>query len=254
MMMMMMMMTIIRSLSSNRPLNPLNLCPMRKRVCFLRDEEPGRNFDHIPSSSREVTNAWSYTSTLRYAIMAWCLNKRTFLSPKQIKVNASFWLPLNPIYCISGQLFPFTTLYARRLQWPRGLGHGMSSPARTLGSWVRIPHKSWLSVFILCFCCTMLQARRSWDRVPKRWIFFNWPNPSSRTMALESTQPLTEMSTRNLPGGKGRPARRADKFTTICEPIVYTKCGSIDVSQPYGPSQPVTRIPFPFFFTHVCVK
>jgi hypothetical protein len=39
--------------------------------------------------------------------------------------------------------------------------------------------------------------------------FFNWPNPSSRTMAPGSTQPLTEMSTRNLPGGKGRPARKA---------------------------------------------
>jgi hypothetical protein len=33
--------------------------------------------------------------------------------------------------------------------------------------------------------------------------FVNWPNPSRRTMALGSTQPLTEMSTRNLPGGKG---------------------------------------------------
>jgi hypothetical protein len=30
----------------------------------------------------------------------------------------------------------------------------------------------------------------------------NLPNPSSRTVALGSTQPLTEMSTRNLPGGK----------------------------------------------------
>jgi hypothetical protein len=30
-------------------------------------------------------------------------------------------------------------------------------------------------------------------------------------MALGSTQPLTETSTRNLPGGKGRPARKADK-------------------------------------------
>jgi hypothetical protein len=29
---------------------------------------------------------------------------------------------------------------------------------------------------------------------------FNWPNPSSRTMAFGLTQPLTEMSTRNLPG------------------------------------------------------
>jgi hypothetical protein len=33
--------------------------------------------------------------------------------------------------------------------------------------------------------------------------FFNLPNPSSRTMALGSTQPLTEMSTRTLAGGKG---------------------------------------------------
>jgi hypothetical protein len=50
--------------------------------------------------------------------------------------------------------------------------------------------------------------------------FFNWPNPSSRTMALGSTQPLTEMSTRNIPGGKGRPARGANNLTAICEPIV----------------------------------
>jgi hypothetical protein len=50
--------------------------------------------------------------------------------------------------------------------------------------------------------------------------FFNWPNPSSRTMALGSTRPLTEMSTRNLLGGKGVPVRKADNLTTICEPIV----------------------------------
>jgi hypothetical protein len=34
------------------------------------------------------------------------------------------------------------------------------------------------------------------------------------------TQPLTEMSTRNLPGGKGRPAHKADNLTAICEPTV----------------------------------
>jgi hypothetical protein len=34
-------------------------------------------------------------------------------------------------------------------------------------------------------------------------------------------QPLTEMSTRNLPGSKGRPARKADNLTAICEPIAY---------------------------------
>jgi hypothetical protein len=56
---------------------------------------------------------------------------------------------------------------------------------------------------------------------PDEVDFFSLPNPSSRTMALGLTQPLTEMSTRNLPGGKGRPAREADKLTAICEPIVY---------------------------------
>jgi hypothetical protein len=50
--------------------------------------------------------------------------------------------------------------------------------------------------------------------------FFSWPNPSSRTMSLRSTQPLTEMSTRNLPGCKGRPERKADNLTAICEPTV----------------------------------
>jgi hypothetical protein len=66
----------------------------------------------------------------------------------------------------------------------------------------------------------MLQDGRSRVRVPMRWIFFNLPNPSSRNMVLVLTQPVTEMSTRNLPGGKGRPVCNTDKLTAVCEPIV----------------------------------
>jgi hypothetical protein len=72
----------------------------------------------------------------------------------------------------------------------------------------------------------------------KQWKAFNIPhslflkaniyiisllilNPSSHTMALGWTQPLTEMSTRNLPGGKGRPAHKANNLTAICYLIVY---------------------------------
>jgi hypothetical protein len=58
------------------------------------------------------------------------------------------------------------------------------------------------------------------DRIPEEVDFFNLPYPSSRTVALGSTQPLTEMSTRSIPGGEGRPARKADNLTAICEPIV----------------------------------
>jgi hypothetical protein len=39
-------------------------------------------------------------------------------------------------------------------------------------------------------------------------------------MAVGPIQPLTEMSTRNLPGGKGRPARKADNLTATCDPII----------------------------------
>jgi hypothetical protein len=39
-------------------------------------------------------------------------------------------------------------------------------------------------------------------------------------MALGSTQPVTEMSTRNLSGGTERSARKEDNLTAICEPIV----------------------------------
>jgi hypothetical protein len=45
-------------------------------------------------------------------------------------------------------------------------------------------------------------------------------NPSSRTMALGSTQPLTEMSTRNLPGDKKWPALKTDNLAAICDPNV----------------------------------
>jgi hypothetical protein len=57
---------------------------------------------------------------------------------------------------------------------------------------------------------------RGFDSRWRHWIF-NWPDTSSSPMALGST--LTEMNTRNLPGGKGRQARKADNFTAVCEPI-----------------------------------
>jgi hypothetical protein len=82
-------------------------------------------------------------------------------------------------------------------------------------------------------------SRKVAGSIPDVIGFFNWPNPSSRTMAVGSTQPLIEMSTGNLPGGKGRPARKADNLTAICETI-FRKYRSLDVSKPYRPPQPVT--------------
>jgi hypothetical protein len=50
-------------------------------------------------------------------------------------------------------------------------------------------------------------------------------------MALGSTQPLREMSNRNLPGGKKRPVHKADRLVAIYEPNVW-KSGSLNLSQP----------------------
>jgi hypothetical protein len=78
----------------------------------------------------------------------------------------------------------------------------------------------------------MLQAGRSRVRVPMRWIFFSLPNPSSCTMGLGSTQPLTEMSTRNLPGVKG--ARRV-RLTTLPPSVSRLSGENVGASTSHNP-------------------
>jgi hypothetical protein len=119
------------------------------------------------------------------------------------------------------QFYLTVTFLSAMKRTPRNLCHILLHPLFCVGG-----HAVAKLVEALCY---KLEGRRFESRI--RWIFLNLSSPSSRTMALESTQPLTEMSTRKLPECKKRPARRADNLAAICEPNVC-KCENLNLSQP----------------------
>jgi hypothetical protein len=72
-------------------------------------------------------------------------------------------------------------------------------------------------------------------------------------MALWLIQPLTEMSTRNLPGGKERPAPKADNLTAICEPIISKNVRAWTFQNPMGLHGLLTGIALTFLLNFFSV-
>jgi len=82
---------------------------------------------------------------------------------------------------------------------------------------------------------TVLQTGRSRVRFPK---------PSGRTMALGLTQPLTEMSSRNISwGGKDG---QCVGLTTLPPSCAVLKSGSLKLLEPSGPVQAYNGTALPF--------
>jgi len=70
-----------------------------------------------------------------------------------------------------------------------------------------------------------------------QWIFHWHKNPSDRTMALGSSQPLTEMNTRSISWGKGG---RCVRQTTYHHPVSLSRnLGTLTSWNPLGLSRPV---------------
>jgi hypothetical protein len=66
-----------------------------------------------------------------------------------------------------------------------------------------------------------------------KWIFFNLPKPSSRTLTLPAAQPLTEMSTRYLSGGE-KGGRRV-RLTTLPPSVSRLSRENVGASTSHNP-------------------
>jgi hypothetical protein len=91
---------------------------------------------------------------------------------------------------------------------------------------------------------------RSWLRqYASSWkvaaSIFHWHNPSGRTMALGSTQPLTEMSTTNISWGVKAAGTYGWQPYHLYVPTVW-KSGSLNVLEPSRPVRGTYRDCFTF--------
>jgi hypothetical protein len=102
----------------------------------------------------------------------------------------------------------------------------------------------WIShhYFHPIFCAT---NRKVAGLIPDGVIgLFRWHNPSDCTMALGSTQPLTEMSTRSISWGKGGRCVRPTILPPYC--AVFKKSGNLNFLEPSGPLQACNGTAFLF--------
>jgi hypothetical protein len=82
-----------------------------------------------------------------------------------------------------------------------------------------------------------------------RGFDFRWC-PSGRTMVVGLTQPLTEMSTRNISGGLRRPVRRDDNSTTFIRRL-SRNLGASNFWNSLGLSRPVMGLIFTYKYSGI---
>jgi len=225
---------------------------------------------HFPTSSRQskeslvpierksgwaLEGVWKFRSKISFSLPGfepWTLQPVAWLlywldSPRiTIGWEWTFCLKVNGRKCYGCNLrYIHVYILRERYKWENIRTTGMSAEfqtvdllneIRSLAAWARF-----LDYFILVFneggtrwrswlrhCAT---SRKFADSIPDGVIgFFHWHNPSGHTMALGSTQPLTEMSARNASWGvKGG---RCVRLTTL--PPSFAECLVIWEPQPPG--------------------
>jgi hypothetical protein len=95
-------------------------------------------------------------------------------------------------------------------------------------------------------------AARSPVPIPDEVDFFTLPYLSSRSMALGSTQPLTEMSTRNLPGGKS--GRHVGLTTLLPSMSRISENVGASISATLRASTACTGITLPYLYIYIYIE
>jgi hypothetical protein len=90
-----------------------------------------------------------------------------------------------------------------RISWQNIYTHKPLKNITSPTAWKNLqPNESYNNTTAVAYLVEALCYKPECRGFESRWSgFFNWPNSSSRTLTLGSTQPLSEMSSRNLPGG-----------------------------------------------------
>jgi hypothetical protein len=114
----------------------------------------------MPRNQRGISAGLKVRAVVMKIPVSWDI---TPCSPLKVKVEYKTIYPRR--YDFSMKIFFITLFYDAisspgRSQWPRGLRHELSSPAQTLGSWVRIPLEVWMSV---CVYSVYVEALRRAD-------------------------------------------------------------------------------------------
>jgi hypothetical protein len=89
--------------------------------------------------------------------------------PPETYWNSRFF-PVDGTSNINVTIYIYIYIYICRSQWPRGLRHELSSPAPTLGSWVRIPLRHG------CLCRYYIEFELKLLIKSLIWIAWNWQN------------------------------------------------------------------------------
>jgi hypothetical protein len=93
-------------------------------------------------------------------------------------------------------------------QWPRGLRNELSSPAQTLGSWVRIPLETWMSVCAysvsVLFCARIAALRRA--DLPSKESYRLCKKGQGKKKAANAQQRTVELQTDALLKGCNIPS------------------------------------------------